>query len=106
MPTTANPNIARALARVNADARAGKIDPARLQKWIELILQFLPVILSLFKEPSPPPTPAPVQAAAAITTIDGLLDYVQKTIELHNLSDDQQAKVLAAVEALAAFLTM
>jgi hypothetical protein len=86
------------------------IDPERFQRFLAMILQFLPIFMAMFSKPAPAPgptpAPAPIQAGAAITTIEGLLEFVEKTIELNQLTDEQRTKVYAAVEALAAFLTM
>jgi len=84
----------------------GTIDPTKLKKWIDIILQFLPIFLAFFSTPTPPPGPGPVQAGASITTIDGLLDYVEAMLELRGLSAEEQSKVTNAIDALAAFMTM
>ena len=82
------------------------IDPTKLKKWIDIILQFLPIFLAFFSAPTPPPVPPPIQAGASITTIDGLLDYVEAVIELCGLNEEQAAKVTNAIDALCAFMTM
>lgn len=89
-----------------AAAQAVTIDPERLKRFIDLIVQVLPFILALFAKTPTPPAPPPVQAAASIVTIDGLLEYVATTIELRKLSPEQQQIVMNAVDALAAFLAL
>jgi hypothetical protein len=92
-------------SQINGATAAG-IDPSKLQKWLDLIVKFLPILLALLEKPDNPNPPAPIQAGAPITTIDGLMEFVEKTIELRSLTPEQQEKVLSAVEALSAFLTM
>jgi hypothetical protein len=82
------------------------VDPERIKNFISLIMQFLPIILAFFKAPNVPTPPAPVQAGAPITTLEGLLEFVDKMVELHALTEEQQQIVLNAVEALSAFLTI
>ena len=83
-----------------------KIDPERLKNFFALIVQFLPMIIALFSPAPPVPADNKVQAVGSITTLEGLIDYVQIQIELRSLTEDQQTKVVNAVEALAQFLIM
>ena len=106
MMTILSHRVKSAACKAAGVAEVSSIDPAKLGKWIQVILQFLPIFLAMFSQPTPPAPPPPVQATSSITTIDGLMEYVTQSMELHGLTEEQQAKVLGAVEALSAFLSM
>jgi hypothetical protein len=76
------------------------IDPAKFQKWVQIIMQLLPIFLAAFSNPNPAPTPPPVQAPPAFKSPDDVFEYVEGIATSQGLSDNHKARLFASLEVL------